>query len=71
MHARSRSQNPILVGGLEEITKKKKNKKEVVVGYQPCEGTMKGSNEEEIRSSPLGCPKTKDQHDRAKGSPQL
>ena len=70
MHARTRSQKPTLVGDLEKVAKKKKSKKEVVVGPQSGGGTAKGSEEGEIRSSPLISPKTKNQQGGAKGSSQ-
>ena len=61
MHARTRSQKPILVGGLEEVAKKRKGKNGVGIGHQQGKNGVEGSNEEEIKSFPLGSTKIKDQ----------
>ena len=61
MHARTRSQKPILVGCLEEVAKKRKGKNGVGIRHQQGKNSVEGSNEEEIKSFPLGSPKTKDQ----------
>ena len=70
MHARTRSQQPILVGGLEEIKRKKRGKKKVDVVHQQGEESIEGNDVERIRSSPLVSPKVKNQQGGSKGPPQ-
>ena len=47
------------MGGLEEVARRRRNKKNVGISYQPSEEIIGGNNENEINSSLVGSPKAK------------